>query len=189
MLINKYSRLYDAITQRGFERTPDSGTYYELHHIQPKALGGSNDPENLCYLTPKEHYVCHHLLTKMTEGRDRQKMFFAWHLMCFCDKTDMRYIPAIQYDYLRRELAKVGKSPEHRAKISASHKGKKRKPFTPEAKKAMSEARKKDWVEGKYTNNHLKGPKSEEHKEKIRKAMLGNQNLRNFLDKKNSVSY
>jgi len=37
--------------------------YYEKHHIMPKCLGGSNEPENLVLLTAREHYICHKLLT------------------------------------------------------------------------------------------------------------------------------
>lgn len=171
MLENKYKRLYDAITQRGFERIPVSGEYYELHHIQPKALGGSDEPENLCYLTPKEHYICHHLLAKCTEGEEKRKMYFAWHLMCFCDKTEMRYIPAVQYDHLRRELAKLGKSEEHKRKISESSKKRKPRKFSEQAKRNMSEARKKNWANGQYAKVHYKGiPKSEEQKAKMAEA-------------------
>jgi len=38
--------------------------YVEKHHIIPKCMGGSNDPENIVTLTAKAHYVAHHLLHK-----------------------------------------------------------------------------------------------------------------------------
>jgi hypothetical protein len=91
-------------------RTKETGQYYEKHHIVPRALGGKTLPENLVYLTPKEHYIGHHLLTKFTEGRSKRKMLHAWLLMAKCDGTGKRYVPAIQYDFLRIELNKNGRS-------------------------------------------------------------------------------
>ena len=41
--------------------------YVEAHHIVPRSIAPdcAKDSNNLVYLTPKEHYVCHLLLTKM----------------------------------------------------------------------------------------------------------------------------
>ena len=50
----------------------------DCHHIVPKSLGGSNDPENLVHLTHKEHFVAHHLLAKIYGG----KMWTAFFYMC-----------------------------------------------------------------------------------------------------------
>lgn len=51
--------------------------YTEKHHIIPKSLGGDNSKENIVRLTAKEHFVCHRLLCKMTEGKSKQKMILA----------------------------------------------------------------------------------------------------------------
>jgi hypothetical protein len=45
----------------------------------PKSLGGTNDLENIVELTAREHYICHLLLTKFTEGTAYQKMSYALH--------------------------------------------------------------------------------------------------------------
>lgn len=37
----------------------------EQHHVKPKCLGGTDEPDNLVSLTPREHYVAHQLLVKM----------------------------------------------------------------------------------------------------------------------------
>jgi hypothetical protein len=198
MIENKYSKTYwkiienarlrSSIFQNCIGETVSDGAnlwtnfgpnfhlveYYEKHHAHPKALEGSDDESNIVLLSPKEHYICHHLLTKFTEGEDRRKMLFAWHLMCHFSIDDRRYIPAVQYDYLRRELAKAGKSEEHKAKMSESAKKRKPRVFSEQAKKNMSEARRRDWAEGKYSSVPYKGiPKSEEHKAKIAAAHLG----------------
>lgn len=75
--INKYSRIYYTIIERAKSR-PKNG-YTESHHILPKSLGGTNDPKNLVDLTAREHYICHLLLTKFTEGVAYQKMSYALH--------------------------------------------------------------------------------------------------------------
>jgi phage tail tube protein FII len=39
--------------------------YTKRHHIIPKAIGGLDIKENIAYLTAKEHYIAHLLLTKL----------------------------------------------------------------------------------------------------------------------------
>ena len=39
--------------------------YTELHHIVPRCLGGTDDPENLVRLTAREHFIAHRLLSKI----------------------------------------------------------------------------------------------------------------------------
>lgn len=170
---NKYSQAYWRIIESAKLKNVVPDAYYEIHHAHPKALGGSDDLNNLVNLTPKEHYVCHHLLTKCTAGDDKRRMLHAWLLMAYCDKTGDRYVPAVQYDHLRRELAIAGKSEEHKAKMSEAAKKRIPRKFSEEAKKNMSEARKKNWAEGKFTNDHFKQPRSEQHKENIRKSATG----------------
>jgi hypothetical protein len=58
-----YKKHYDQLIRRATVRTIQSG--YEVHHINPKCLGGGNESENLVRLTPREHYVAHQLLVKI----------------------------------------------------------------------------------------------------------------------------
>jgi hypothetical protein len=64
---NKYTTIYYKIIDRARQenRTKIDGFY--SHHVIPKSLGGTNDPNNLVLLTYKEHRVCHCLLIKMVE--------------------------------------------------------------------------------------------------------------------------
>jgi hypothetical protein len=93
---------------------------YERHHIIPECfyavrkrkgpsgwlLGNANDEINLVYLTPKEHFVCHHLLTKMVEGKQKSKMHLALLTMARSSKTNNRYkINAKTYDKIRKDAA------------------------------------------------------------------------------------
>lgn len=74
-LDNKYTIWYYNIVNRGKER--NISIYTEKHHIIPKSLGGSNESSNLVKLTPREHYICHLLLVKMTTGLSKAKMTHA----------------------------------------------------------------------------------------------------------------
>lgn len=74
-LQNKYTQTYYKIISRGIKR--NSSEYTEKHHIIPKSLGGCNGKENIVPLTAREHFICHLLLTKMTEGASKNKMISA----------------------------------------------------------------------------------------------------------------
>jgi hypothetical protein len=59
-----YEKHYDLLINRSKSRARPEG-YIEKHHIIPKCLGGSDEPENLVELTAREHYIAHQLLVKM----------------------------------------------------------------------------------------------------------------------------
>lgn len=61
--IMNYKKIYDSLIERGFNRTIEKP--YEIHHVIPKCLGGSDDPTNLVKLTLEEHYLAHQLLVKI----------------------------------------------------------------------------------------------------------------------------
>lgn len=44
---------------------PPAYQYFEKHHIIPKCVGGGDDDSNLVRVTAREHYILHHLLTKI----------------------------------------------------------------------------------------------------------------------------
>lgn len=89
MLKNKYSKLYYTITSNAKQRITED--YTESHHIMPQSLGGSNDTDNLVELTAREHFICHWLLIKMTEGDDRGKMLYALQGMKAENRYQQRY--------------------------------------------------------------------------------------------------
>lgn len=77
-LENKYTKWYFDIIEKAKARTEHIG-YFEKHHIIPKSCGGSNEVTNLVKLTAREHFICHLLLVKMTEGEYKKKMIYsAW---------------------------------------------------------------------------------------------------------------
>ena len=106
MLTNKYSKLYYKITSNAKQRIAEG--YTELHHIIPQSMGGSNDKENLINLTAREHFICHWLLLKMTDGKDRSKMLYALNGMKAENRYQQRYhtkITARVYEKYRIEHA------------------------------------------------------------------------------------
>ena len=106
MLINKYSKLYFTIIENAKQRITD--VYTERHHIIPQSMNGSNSKDNLVDLSAREHFICHWLLIKMTEGEDRRKMLYALQGMKAENKFQNRYhtkITARVYEKYRIEHA------------------------------------------------------------------------------------
>ena len=83
--------------------------YVEKHHIIPKCLFKENtidsdpqSPDNLVFITAKEHFVCHHLLTKMTTGRNLCRMQKALSKMTCVNGLQERYkITARLFEQIR----------------------------------------------------------------------------------------
>lgn len=157
MLTNKYSKLYYKLTSNAKSRTIEG--YTELHHIIPQSIGGSNAKENIVKLTAREHFICHWLLIKMTEGEDRGKMLYALNGMKAENKYQQRYhtkITARIYEKYRIEHAQ-----NHSRIMKGRPAPNKGKPMSDEQKQLLRE----------IALN--RSPKSEETKEKWRLARLG----------------
>lgn len=101
---------------------------YHRHHILPSSLGGVDDKDNVVLLTPREHYICHLLLMKMTHGEHRVKMVCAFYRFSpgkgattskgyqrFCESTKTSMKGANNPFYGRRH------SEDTRVKISRNH--------------------------------------------------------------------
>lgn len=63
-----HQAVYDALIQSR-QANASPGEYHEKHHIVPRSLGGSDAPENIVRLTPREHYLAHWLLAKIHGGK------------------------------------------------------------------------------------------------------------------------
>lgn len=79
--MNLYKIYYD-ICKRGNLRGVKRRKGFELHHIIPKSYFKSkliaSYSENLALLTPKEHFICHHILSKISND---DKMIYAFYKM------------------------------------------------------------------------------------------------------------
>ena len=120
-----YGAIYDRLIDRARGRFIDG--YSEKHHVLPRCLGGSDDPDNLVRLTPEEHYVAHQLLVKLHPGH--LGLLSAAHVMT----ANTRGQTANKlYGWLRRRMsvAQTGQKrpPEVGQKIAAKLRGRKQRP-------------------------------------------------------------
>ena len=77
-LDNKYSRWYFSIIDKAIDRCwnkDNAPCYIEGHHFIPRSLGGNDD--TIVFLTAREHFICHVLLTKILISEDKAKMCLA----------------------------------------------------------------------------------------------------------------
>lgn len=103
---NKYTMWYFRIINSSKNRIG----YTERHHIIPKCIGGNNKKENIISLTPKEHFICHWLLTKMTSGKNKTKMCYAFWSMTRKNSKTRRCFTSIQYDIAKKCVVSVRKN-------------------------------------------------------------------------------
>jgi hypothetical protein len=133
--MNKYTKWYNQIIKRAQDRLLEPP--YERHHIKPRSLNGTDDRENIAFITPREHFICHWLLTKMTTGEDRYKMLNALRMMRAENPGQKRYhtkITARVYESLRLEYARLQSE-----RIRGENNPMWGKTHTEEARRAISE--------------------------------------------------
>lgn len=104
-LPNKYTTWYNNIIERAQSRLISADIYTEKHHIVPKSLGGTDSKENLVRLTAREHFICHLLLTKMTEGKSKRSMCYAAWQMTHIDGRPRHSTCSKTYEYLKKMLS------------------------------------------------------------------------------------
>lgn len=165
---NKYTKYYNNIIKTAKNRILEEHIYFEKHHIIPKSLGGSNKKENIVKLTAKEHFICHRLLVKMTDGKNKIKMSYA--LRCMMNQENQhqsRYkINGKYYEKIIMETRKI---------LSENSKGENNsffgKKHSDETKNKLSKLRTErselGLIEGMMNKNH-----NEETKQKLRKSAI-----------------
>jgi hypothetical protein len=159
-LDNKYSTAYNRIIVNAVARNLNTRKqaknklgYVEKHHIVPKCIGGTDESINLVFLTAKEHFVCHHLLTKMFDDVEvSRKMRFALNKMVKKSSTQQRVrITARMFDKIRQDFAKD---------ISTQTKGKVKGPMS-DLEKNKRSITQSGVPKSQETRERMKGPKSE----------------------------
>lgn len=103
-----YEKLYDDIILRAKNRIDTVG-YFEIHHILPRCLGGSNSKENLVRLTAREHFLCHYLLYKMQEPSTPAyyKIAHAFRMMKAVPGSTERYFNARLYESAKQAFSEA----------------------------------------------------------------------------------
>jgi len=133
--MNKYTKWYNQIIERAQGRVLEPP--YERHHIRPRSLGGTDDRENIAFITPREHFLCHWLLVKMTTGEEHYKMLNALRMMRAENPGQKRYntkITARVYESLKLEYARLQSE-----RIRGENNPMWGKTHTEEARRAISE--------------------------------------------------
>lgn len=128
-----YKKIYDSIIERAsgrkkIRRGQPNYVYYERHHVLPKCLGGSDEKNNIVFLTAEEHWVAHLLLVKMNPGN--HKLVFACQAMSMTGGNSKRTTNKM-FGWIRREysnavsVSKKGSSisDDQKRKISKTLKG------------------------------------------------------------------
>ena len=85
--IMNYKRQYDLLISSRKDRVKSPSVYYEKHHILMKCKGGTDDEDNLVFLTAKEHFLAHRLLWQIY--RDYQSAY-AFTLMAMKTENQKR---------------------------------------------------------------------------------------------------
>lgn len=136
-------------------------TLYHMHHIIPRHMGGSDDPDNLVRLTIEEHAEAHRLLY---EKFDKKEDLWAWKgLSGIVPRQEL--IKEIMYQSGIRGN-KVAN--ENGAYLKANRARTERYHNDPEW---AAEIRRKQSKPKSVTENYF-GPKSDDHKENMRKTAL-----------------
>ena len=104
-----YKSIYEQIINKRKLDKPEG--YKEKHHIIPRSLGGTEDLENIIFLTAREHFICHYLLAKIYK-----KESFAWYkmnhafMMMKCNNLlQQRYYNSRLYEALKGNFSNIMK--------------------------------------------------------------------------------
>lgn len=76
-----YKKIYEDLCSSRKYRGVNKESGYDIHHIIPQSMGGTNDESNLVKLTYKEHYLAHKLLFSFTKGTAKDSMCYALRFM------------------------------------------------------------------------------------------------------------
>ena len=167
-MVSRYARLIE------FAKKQTLSGYSEKHHIIPKSLGGTDEPDNIVCLTPRQHYVAHWILWKIHGSRMTTAFNFMNGLHRYGKRLNRRTTSKLKEEEIERQRnkefsietrqkmrkAKLGRklSPEHIEKVRQTRIG---KPLSDDWKLNVSKAK-----SGK--GNGREGAKlSEETKRKI----------------------
>jgi hypothetical protein len=144
-----YKKIYNSLMDRAVDRELDY--YYELHHIIPKCMGGSNESDNIVKLTFREHFIAHWILHRIYPNNKLiAYAFSAMKMDKYGNRISEEWAPSSrQLEELKLAYIQGRKGSKHteetRMKISNSLKGKecwnKGKTVSDDSKQKMSEAK------------------------------------------------
>ena len=152
-LKNKYTKYYFLIINNSKNRPKQ---YSEKHHIIPRSFGGTDDPENLVDLTPREHFICHMLLIKMVpkSSTEWNKMVKAVRMFKMNPSNKYeRYINSRLYESIRidaKHVMSIAQSGEKNSQYGTKWIN---NPITKEDKKInKDDPIPEGWLTGRYSH-------------------------------------
>ena len=144
---------------------------FEIHHIVPRCMGGSNASDNLVLLTTAEHLIAHILLFR--ENMDNKELRFALYLMSNEIGTH-KLLEAVdnqeEFKLFVNDICRVRELHDIKGKNNPMY----HKHHSKKAREAMSEKKKIMYVgEG---NPHWAKQHTEETKKRISETRMGKDN-------------
>lgn len=107
--MNYEKNYFDIINSIKREKRPKKNVEYELHHILPKSLGGTDAESNLILLTYREHYLAHYLLWKIY--KNKEMMYSFWLMNNVRNKIkfkiNSRVYENLKEEFIERQKKKV----------------------------------------------------------------------------------
>lgn len=169
-----YQKHYNLLIERARNRILEG--YQEKHHIVPRCMGGTNDPENIVALTAEEHYVAHQLLVKMYPNN--HGLAYSLIRMSAIDPKSLFVVGRSNktYGWVRRKFAQIH-SEYIKENPSSSQFKKGHIPWNTGIGTSGMEGKKHSKETKLQMRNaalgKLKGPMTQEHKDKIRMRAIG----------------
>lgn len=151
--------------------------YREKHHIIPKCLNGTDDDDNLVYLSARSHFIAHYLLHKAYE--DNRRLSHAFAMMIVNNDTQRRQCSSRLYNEARKARSKalknIPRTEEVRVKLrvpkknTENYKKKKSVEHALNISNALKQYKRTDEHQQKLSNavRALKRKQSELHQQKI----------------------
>lgn len=99
----KKSTEYLELIENAKKSKPDPCQVYEVHHIIPRCMGGTDDKDNLVHLTPEQHFKAHYYLA--VDNPTNGKLAQAWNAMLAGRDFSGVHIDAKIYEDLRYRAA------------------------------------------------------------------------------------
>ena len=152
-----YRKVYKMLVDNRLADSLPKEEYGEVHHIVPKAEGGSDDASNKVRLSAREHYIAHLLLAKIYDDLAMYSAVMYMQCRSFTQSRAFRFNSRL-YASVRKEFgAKQREYLKHHPRIGPKN-GMYGRHHTEESKKKMSCSQK-----GKKL--------TEEHKNKIKATL------------------
>jgi len=163
----KYTKWYYSIIEKA-KLNNNSNSYTERHHIIPRSFGGNNSKNNLVYLSAREHFICHLLLTKMTNGNNRHKMLHAFMLMKGQNSEQKRYMNNRLYENIKKDFGEMIRNKKLGTTQTQETKDKIRKALLGKPSYITAEGRKSISEKAK---SRIQKPRSDEYRKTMSLAM------------------